>query len=113
MTEPTEPTRSPETIDLHESPDQLSAYHDRELDGRRSQEVEQHLATCASCREHLVAYQWLRASLREDDQTVPPAVTSRLAARLEVSRRARRGEGQILHPFNFLRHASWVPAAAT
>jgi predicted anti-sigma-YlaC factor YlaD len=43
----------------------LEAYHDGELHGRRLEQVETHLAQCASCRAELDALQSLAALLQE------------------------------------------------
>lgn len=56
----------------------LTAYVDGELDHARREEVQVHLAHCASCRAELAILRVLRSSL----QGAEPAVPADLAARL-------------------------------
>jgi predicted anti-sigma-YlaC factor YlaD len=64
----------------------LGAYHDGELQGRRMQQVEAHLADCAACRAELEELQALTALLQESPapeyRTSPERFAAQVGLRL-------------------------------
>jgi len=63
----------------------LLEYIDRELEGERSREIEQHLSTCRSCYSRLEFEQRLRSRLREAGRQQPPESLRARIDRLFIS----------------------------
>lgn len=60
----------------------LGAYHDGELGGRRSRQVEAHMADCASCRAELESLRALTALLQESPVPVGLMPAERFVAQV-------------------------------
>lgn len=58
----------------------LTAFVDGELDHDRREEVQVHLAHCASCRGDLQLLRGLKSTLREEPQIAPMDLASRILA---------------------------------
>lgn len=64
----------------------LSPYVDSELDSRKAQRVEAHVAGCDRCRRHLRAYQRVSHALLESDEPDVSAAGDRVWRRLDLVR---------------------------
>ena len=70
----------------------LSVYVDSELDLRKAQRVETHVAACDSCRRHLRAYQRVSHALLESHEPDVNAAGDRVWRRLDLVLQSVRAE---------------------
>lgn len=66
----------------------LSPYVDNEVDARRAQRIETHVAQCRACRRRLRAYQRVSHTLLESREPDIAASADRVWRRLDLARRA-------------------------
>jgi len=74
----------------HVSPEQLSAFVDRVLDGPEMRAVDTHLRTCEDCRRQVDEFRQLRERLRPRAAAqVPPFFAARVTAAVRARRTQR------------------------
>ena len=91
--------------------DQLLRYHDGELPPRQAQEVSNHLAQCAHCRQLLNQQAQIRQAARQAAETAAaqtprPDVEGRLLGRIQAHGRGNAPGG------GFWRPRRWIPVGA-
>src|SRR5215469_923883 len=83
--------------EAHPSADMLTAFAERALPGVERQQITDHLASCAECREVV----FLAGSMADEEVTVAPSVAATKEPGASTASRARRWKWRI----------AWIPTA--
>lgn len=99
--------------DCRELEEDLSAFADRELSGAPQARLREHLASCASCRARLAAFEGVDAALRALEPTpVPDALLARTRERIVAEGRSRVQPAPPRRPLRWLAVPAGLAAAA-